>query len=188
MTENDDETLESYLDLLSFETSATSAQSSGPTIASIKCGTDAETPQLYSEHVHPPPTPDLHIDTACNPAPSGSSPLALVSNFLDTVAGMIKTPCSAAPPLQMWRRDDDEIMIFGSEVFIDVYPEQRHSWFDETAIMTPSAWAASSMDWQFTLPLSDAQQHAMELLEGLDSPVAAEYGRDLMEMTSLVWC
>lgn len=188
MTKNEDETLESYLGLPNFDTSAASAQISGPTIASIKCGADAETPQLYSEHVHPPPTPDLRIDTTCTPALSGSSPLALVSNFLDTVACMIKTPCSAAPPSPESQRDDDATMTFGSEVFIDVYPEQRHSWFDETDIMTPSAWTASSMDWQFTMPVSDAQPHPMELSKGLGSSAAAEYGRDPMDMTSLGWC
>lgn len=185
--ESGNETLESYLDLLTFDTPAASAQNPGPTIASIKCGADATTPHLYSEHDQSPPTPELRIDTACTAVPASSSPLALVSNFLDTVAGMIKTPCPASLPHES-ERDEDAIMIFGSEVFIDVYPEQRHSWFEDTNAMTPSAWECLPADWQFIMPSSTAHPSPMELSNGLDSLATAEHSRDSMDMASVVCC
>lgn len=179
--------LENDAGLFVADDAAVSQYISGPTIASIRCDEDASLPTpTFKEQSSPPPTPTLRLDTTCAPAISSTSSLALVSDFLGTLAGLVHSPLT--PSTSQPTRSDNAIMIFDSDVFVDMGTDHRHSWFDGFNLPTPSPWAAPSMDWEFLAPFSVPRKGPSESLDHLDPVSAVAQERDVMDATGLVWC
>lgn len=178
---------EGYLDIYTYEDTAVSVHISGPTIASIKCD-EVEAVPISNSDERPAslPLPELRLDTTCGPAPSTASPLALVSNFLCTLAGLVHSPLTPSPSQPS--RTDNAIMIFDSEVFVDMIPCQEQDVFDELDIPTPSAWATSTMDWEFLAPYSGLQKAPAGTSEQFDEFAAMERDAISINTASLVWC
>lgn len=178
---------EGHLDVYTYEDSAVSVHISGPTIASIRCEEDAAAPSSSNdERPAMPPMPELRLDTTCGPAPSTASPLALVSNFLDTLAGLVHSPVT--PSASQPSRTDNAIMIFDSAVFVDMLPRQEQDVFDELNIPTTSAWATPTMDWESWAPHSGLHKAQAGPSEQFDELTTMERDSLSMDMASLVWC
>jgi len=159
--------------------------SQGPTIASIRCEgepqTSSQSTTTADANVH-----DLRIDTAST-TPHDSTPLTLVSDFLDTLAGLVHTPLSA-PFRSQAAEPDQAIMIFDSEVFVDVVVSTpTDDILHKIDIPTASAWSSPSMDWEFLAPFTGACGLADSSCQ-IDALADIKRERQLMDMTGLMWC
>lgn len=147
---------EEYLDLFAVSDLDIDMHSSGPTIASIKCDEDISASYASQRPVEAPRTPELRLDTSCAQTLPRASPLALVSDFLGTLAGLVHSPCTPSQ-VQACRRDE-AIMIFDSDVFVDVVTNPIKSTFDNTHIPTPSTWSTPLSAWNFRMSCPDLWQ------------------------------
>ena len=158
--------------------------SQGPTIASIRCDQGQNS---LSATIGPADTamPELHIDTTCNTS-DPTTPLTLVSEFLDTLAGLVHTP-SATPVRAQGTEADSSIMIFDSEIFVDLVACTPTKTVDRIDIPEVSAWASPSMDWDFLAPFTGACGPADDSYQ-IDALADIKRERELMDLTGLVWC
>lgn len=168
-------------------------RASGPTIASIRCGQDATaTISPHEDLSSMPSAPILHLDTSCVSAPSPSSPLALVSNFLDTLAGLVgspSTPYSSQPS----KTPDNTIMIFDSEIFVDTVLDEYYSFDEPQPSAATSAWMSPAVDFDWLDSLCDTRQWTAESTAQLDgsTPLTGNINPidiDMLGMGNLIWC
>lgn len=180
---------QSYLSLFVSGDHGIPRHSSGPTIASIKCEGEAPlpppTPIDRSNH---PPLPELRLDTVCvSPTPS-LSPLALVSDFLDTLAGLVHSP--STPSSSQPSKTLDAIMIFDSQCFVDVVLDQESGTVGDPD--TPGyAWATPTIDWEYLSPFPCSRKGADEPFEHLDALLAVDHlerDPDLIDARSSLLC
>lgn len=143
---------------VAFDGKETIYQHQGPTIGSIKCLDDV--PYNRSNNVDIETSndsmPNLRVDTSCPPVSASKSPLALASNFLGTLAGLIHSP-STTPIQRQATKRTSAIMIFESEVFVDFMSAEPIDNADDTERPTMSPWASPSVDWEFLVPWTRTQ-------------------------------
>lgn len=142
-------------------------QHNGPTIGSIRCFDDPSLPPQVdhdSTHTSTPSTPTLRLDTSCaRTPPTTRSPLAMVSNFLGTLAGLVQSPGSTP----VHRKPDNRastIMIFDSDVLMELAPDESFNDFGKPGRSTTSEWVSTSIepDWS----------HSQDLLQ-----ISTSYGQ-----------
>lgn len=144
-------------------------QHQGPTIGSLRC-LDRAYEHDSNDGTKPLDSPDpvLRLDTTCQSINSARSPLVLVSNFLGTLAALVHTPCSTPVHRKATRRTS-AIMIFESEVLVDIVAEETEGLLEEDSAPALSAWASPSMDWEFFMPLSSSESHGLSSTQAVPS-------------------
>lgn len=162
-------------------------QHQGPTIGSIRCLDD--TLHIFDEDdmfdASPEPVPILRLDTACPRAATEKSPLGLVSNFLGTLAGLVNSP-SSTPIQRKATKRSSAIMIFDSEVLVDVMTEDVEDVMEDPDSCGSFAWPATSLDWEFLVPLSSSESCSRPP-DPMGTCKDVEQDRSFMGIESLAW-
>lgn len=176
----------SQADLFTWGDPELAGHTSGTTIASIRCYAEAfDTSTWESDRVSPTSTPELRLDTSCEPSSTSTSPLALVSDFLDTLAGLIHSPVT--PSTAKPARSDEAIMIFDSQIFVDMIVDDGQDSADDSDILTPSTWEVPTIDWSFLAPLSSPQKGIDAHGEFMDGQSAVQLDSAALDGIDLSW-
>lgn len=167
-------------------------QHQGPTIGSIRCFDDALHTQGDDIDAGTPTgsAPRLRVDTRCPHASTSKSPLALASTFLDTLAGLIHSPASTPIQREAAKRIPPKrtsaILIFDSEVFVDIMSTGVAGDCDEQELPTPSAFASPSMDWEYLVPFSNSD-FCIQASQSTDEHGLVQKEGFCMDMAPLIW-